>query len=112
MRTMGRAAAVGLAWRRVTTLNDLLTPSMSSAGTADVAVDAAGLATGVVLFSWLVRVAVTSVLQGRGGWGGGSEMQIEPRASSDASSGGLAARDVGPVPARWGQGRASKKPGA
>src|SRR5688500_3082073 len=62
-------AATGLRLRPTT--NDLLTPSMSRAGTADVTAEDAGTATGVVVFSWLVKVAVTWWLLGSRRVGGG-----------------------------------------
>src|SRR5687768_11711077 len=103
-------AATGLRLRPTT--NDLLTPSMSRAGTADVTAEDAGTATGVVVFSWLVRVAVTSWLLGSWRVGVVPGEKIEPRASSDALSGGLAARGVRSWVLPGSRGRASKKPGA
>src|SRR5215207_1432868 len=101
-------AATGLRLRPTT--NDLLTPSIRRAGTADVTAEDAGTATGVVVFSWLVRVAVTSWLLDRGGWGWFREKD-EPRASSDALSGGLAARGVRSWILPGGRGNGIKKAG-
>src|SRR5688572_9428683 len=102
-------AATGLRFRPTT--NDLLTPSMSRAGTADVTVEDAGTATGVVVFSWLVRVAVTSWLLGS--WRGGVASGGKDRAAGLVRrlSGGLAARGVRSWFLLGGRGKGIKKAG-
>ena len=95
-------AATGFFFRPTT--NALLTPSMTGARERPCppAGGRRGHAVGQgVVFSWLVTVAVTSdaPVWWRWRW-----TRNEPRASSDASSVGLAARDGPGLPVRAGKG--------